>query len=123
MLSDPACERLVDLLPEVAAGNMLLAAADRQHVGVCDRCGDELADHRRLHRSLRSLSLQRIEPPEGLLDDILSAVDAAGGRPVVVWMRGRRAAYVSGLAAATAAAAGGALVLASRSRRRFRLAS
>lgn len=123
VLSDPVCERLADVLPEVAAGNVLLAADDRRHVSDCGRCGDELTDHRQLHRALRQLSQLGIEPPEGLLEEILAAVDAAGARPVVVWMRGRRVAYVSGLAAATAAAAGGALVLASRSRRRFRLAS
>ena len=65
-----------------------------------------------------------IEPAPGLLPDILAAIEEAGERRALrELLDGRRVAYLGGLAAAaTAAGVGGALVIASRSRRRLRLA-
>jgi len=59
------------------------------------------------------------------LPDILAALEEAGEkRALRELLDGRRVAYVGGIAAAaTAAGVGGALVLASRSKRRLRLAS
>jgi hypothetical protein len=131
MLSDPetaqgvpVCERLADRLAEVAVGNLLLAADERQHVEHCLRCQAEVVQYRRLLRALRTLRTQVIEPSPGLLAGIMATVESAGERRAVSGMlRGRRVVYVGGIAAATAAAAaGGAIVLATRSRRRVRIA-
>lgn len=116
----PDCAVVAVDLVDAAAGDRLLDGPGRHHVAGCARCRGELEEHRRLARVLPSLRHVTIEPPEGLLDDVLAALDASGGRPVVIGAWGRRAAYVSGLAAA---AAGGALVIANRSRRRLRPAS
>jgi hypothetical protein len=57
-------------------------------------------------------------PTPGLLPEILAAIGEAGEQQALRSMvRGRRAAYLGGLAAATAAGAAGAVVLTLRSRR------
>jgi hypothetical protein len=119
------CEQVSGHLAEVAEGRVFLGGDERRHVEHCLRCQAEVAQYRRLLRGLRAMRTERIDPPDGLLADILAGVEqAAGQRAVVAALRGKRAAYVGGFAAAaTAAAAGGAIVLASRSRRRIRLAS
>jgi hypothetical protein len=120
-----SCAHLAERLPEAAAGNLLLSAIERQHVEQCLRCQAELVQYRKLLRALRTLRTELLEPAPGLLAEVLAAVESAGERRAVSGvLRGRRVAYVGGLAAAaTAAAAGGAIVLASRSRRRVRIAS
>ena len=63
-----------------------------------------------------------LEPAPGLLADILATLEEAGERHAIRSMlRGRRAAYLGGLAAATAAGAAGAILL-GRSRRRLKIA-
>lgn len=89
----------------------------RSHVATCLRCQAELAQYRRLARTLRSLKSQQATPLDGLLDDIIAVLDDpellhSGPR------LGRRTAYLGGIAAATAAGAAGALVIASRVRSR-----
>lgn len=89
----------------------------RTHVDTCLRCQAEVAQYRRLARTLRSLRSRQATPLDGLLDDIIAVLDDpellhSGSRP------GRRAAYLSGIAAATAAGAAGAIVIASRVRSR-----
>ena len=89
----------------------------RDHVATCLRCQAELAQYRRLARTLRSLRSQEVVPLDGLLDDIIAVLDD----PELLHDRsrmGRRAAYLSGIAAATAAGAAGAIVIASRVRSR-----
>ena len=119
------CDDVTSDFGEVAAGRLLLGGAERAHVEQCLRCQAELVQYRRLLRTLRSVRTELLEPAPGLLTDVLAAVGAAGEQGAMVSvLRGRRVAYVGGIAAAaTAAAAGGALVFASRSRRRVRLAS
>ena len=118
------CEQLADRLAEVAAGQVLLDGPARDHVGSCLQCQAEMVQYRRMLRALRALRTEVLEPSPGQVTGVLAALAAAGEqRAVDGLLRGRRVVYVGGLAAAAATAAGGALVLASRSRRRVRLAS
>jgi hypothetical protein len=118
------CEDVSSLLSDVAAGATSLDAHARAHVDRCLRCQAELVQYRKLLRALHALRVQVIEPTPGLLPDILAAIEEAGERRALrELLDGRRVAYLGGLAAAaTAAGVGGALVIASRSRRRLRLA-
>jgi hypothetical protein len=119
------CEQVSPLLSDVAEGAAGLDAERRAHVDRCLRCQAELVQYRKLLRALHALRVQVIEPAPGLLPDILAAIEEAGERRALrELLDGRRVAYLGGLAAAaTAAGVGGALVIASRSRRRLRLAS
>jgi hypothetical protein len=120
-----ACEQISVQLSDVAEGAAGLDAESRAHVDRCLRCQAELVQYRKLLRALHALRVQVIEPAPGLLPDILAAIEEAGERRALrELLDGRRVAYLGGLAAAaTAAGVGGALVMASRSRRRLRLAS
>lgn len=114
------CDVVAEQLAEVAAGAVLLDGPARRHVETCLRCQAELAQYRRLFRSLRSLSDDVAEPSPGLLEDVLASIDALGDRRALAELvAGRRMAYLGGLAAA---AGGAAIVFASRSRRWPRLA-
>jgi len=119
------CEEISVRLSDVAEGAGSLDAESRAHVDRCLRCQAELVQYRKLLRALHALRVQVIEPAPGLLPDILAAIEEAGERRALrELLDGHRVAYLGGLAAAaTAAGVGGALVIASRSRRRLRLAS
>ena len=118
------CEQVANQLSDAAAGEILLDGPARDHVGECLRCQADLVQYRRMLRALRALRTEVLEPAPGQVAGVLAAVAAAGEqRAVDGLLRGRRVVYVGGLAAAAATAAGGALVLASRSRRRVRIAS
>ncbi|MBK9179635.1 MAG: hypothetical protein IPM45_08705 [Acidimicrobiales bacterium] len=118
------CEAVAALLPAAADGTPISDPRARQHVETCLRCQAELVQYRRLLRALRSLRAERLQPAPGLVTEVLAAVESAGERHAVrALLRGRRVAYLGGLAAATAAGAAGAIVLTTRSRRgRVRLA-
>ena len=118
------CEQVAELLPGIVDGAQSADRAVARHVDACLRCQAELVQYRKLLRVLRNLRTDVLEPAPGLLTDVLAALEEAGERSAVrSLIRGRRAAYVGGIAAATAAAgAAGAIVLASRARRRMRLA-
>jgi hypothetical protein len=114
------CDEVTELLPGVVDGSRPAADAVARHVDHCLRCQAELVQYRRLLRTLRQLRTDVLEPAPGLLTDILANIEAAGERRAIrSLVRGRRAAYVGGIAAAaTAASAAGAIVLVSRARRR-----
>ena len=77
----------------------------------------ELAQYRKLVRTLGSLRLDLADPGPGAVDDVFLALDAAAGRHAVrSIVSGRRVAYLGGIAAATAAGVGSAIVLARRRR-------
>jgi hypothetical protein len=106
------CDELSLRLAEVADDSVPLIGPDATHVATCLRCQAELAQYRRLLRSLRALRTQAVLPEGDLLTDLLEALRPPA--PVTrLHRRNRRAAYLGGLAAATAGAAG-ALVWASR---------
>lgn len=119
------CEDVASVLPGIVDGSRPAATAVADHVDHCLQCQAELVQYRKLLRTLRQLRTEVLEPSPGLLTDILAGLEEAGERRAVrSLVRGRRAAYVGGIAAAaTAAGAAGAIVLASRVRhRRMRLA-
>lgn len=114
------CEEITEVLPGIVDGSRPATEAVTRHVDHCLRCQAELVQYRRLLRTLRQLRTEVLEPSPGLLTDILAGLEAAGERRAIrSLVRGRRAAYVGGIAAAaTAASAAGAIVLVSRARRR-----
>ena len=115
------CEDLAVALAESADGVLPDARAQR-HVDGCLRCQAELAQYRKLLRTLHSLRTELLAPNPGLVSDVLAAIEAAGERQAVrSLVQGRWVAYVGGLAAATAAAGAGAVfVLTTRRNRRLR---
>jgi hypothetical protein len=119
------CDDVAELLPGVVDGSGSAELGLRRHVEGCLRCQAELVQYRRVLRTLHHLRTEVLEPAPGLLTEILANLEAAGERGAVrSLLSGRRGAYIGGLAAATAAgAAAGAIVLASRARKRVRLAS
>jgi hypothetical protein len=117
------CDQVADRLSDAADGALLLDAPAREHVEQCLRCQAELVQYRKLLRALRALRTEVLEPAPGLLPEVLAGLEEAGERRALKnLLRGRRVAYVGGIAAATAAGAAGAIVLASRARRRMPLA-
>ncbi len=117
------CDQVADALPAIVDGLEVAHLEVQRHVAACLRCQAQLAQHRKILRVLHQLRSEVLEPAPGLLPDILAAIGAAGERRAIHdLLNGRRVAYVGGIAAATAAGAAGA-ILASRARRRVRLAS
>ncbi len=126
MPAELRCDDVAPTLAELAAAGSTDLRA-RRHVESCLRCQAELVQYRKLLRALRALRTDVLRPAPGLVADVLASLEEAGERHAIrALLTGRRAAYLSGIAAATAAGAAGAIVLASRSRarnaRRFRLA-
>ena len=117
------CEDLTIALAGSVDGELADARA-RAHVEGCLRCQAELAQYRKLVRTLHSLRTEVLVPAPGLVNDVLAALEEVGERQAVrSLVRGRRAAYMGGLAVATAAAGAGAvIVLASRRNRSLRAA-
>jgi hypothetical protein len=112
------CEDLAIDLSTVADGSALMGADQRRHVESCLRCQAELVQYRKLLRTMHTMRTEVLEPAPGLLADLLAGVAGAGERRAIRSMvRGHRAAYLGGLAAATAAGAAGAIVFASRTRK------
>jgi hypothetical protein len=111
-------------LPGIVDGMEVAELDLRRHVETCIRCQAELAQYRKVLRTLHQMRTELLEPAPGLLPDILVAIGAASERNAMKYLlTGRRGAYLGGIAAATAAGAAGALVLASRRHRRVAVAS
>lgn len=125
MPAEPArtCASVAEELSATVGSGDALAPATRAHVDTCLRCQADLVQYRKLLRGLRALRTELIEPAPGLLPEILAGIGRAGEDHALRAVgRGRRAAYIGGIAAATAAGAAGAIVLATRNRR-MRIAS
>ena len=108
------CDDLADEL--AACDELLLSTGGRAHVAECLRCQAELANYRRLRRSMRSLASEPVDVGATLEHEILLSLDRQGerfGRRVPA----RAAATIGGLAAAA-----GVIALATRQRRHTRLA-
>ena len=109
------CDDAAVVLLDMVDASDVAEGPRRAHVERCLRCQAELAQHRRIRRSLASLRSVTIEPDPSLVAQV---IESLSGAAVVGAPRGglgrHRAAYV---AAATAATAAGAVLLASRSRR------
>ena len=112
------CEDVADHLDAAADGSVALEKAERRHVEQCLRCQAELVQYRKVLRAMRALHTEVLEPTDGLLADVLASIEASGERRAIrSLVRGHRAAYLGGLAAATAAGAAGAVIFANRARR------
>jgi anti-sigma factor RsiW len=112
------CDDISELLAGAVDGTTILDPTATHHVSSCLRCQAELAQYRRLLRSLRSLSEQQVAAPADLPALVRARIDSGGH--VSPWPR--RVAY-AGAVAATAAAGAGAIVLVATRSRRLRLAS
>ena len=118
-----SCDDVAAALPGIVDGMEVADIEVQRHVAACLRCQAELVQYRKVLRALHELRTEVLEPTPGFLPDLLVAIGEAGERRAIHHLlNGRRVAYVGGIAAATAAGAAGA-ILASRARRRVRLAS
>ncbi|MDG2028627.1 MAG: hypothetical protein P8J50_16085 [Acidimicrobiales bacterium] len=119
MRSDSTITDCHGLTEDLGAGDdAVLSGPARAHVAECLRCQAELANFRRLRRSMRALASAPALVDVTLEHEILVALDDADGRS---------ARRVPGYAAAAAAvgglaAAAGVIALATRGRRNTRLA-
>jgi len=116
------CKTISLELAEVADGRSSLPAGSKSHVERCLRCQAELAQYRKLLRSLTALKQDRLVPDDDLFQEIVAAVGpgASVHRLHRITHRHKKVAYIGGLAAASAA---GAIVLASRLANKEKLAS
>ncbi|MHB8665837.1 MAG: anti-sigma factor [Acidimicrobiales bacterium] len=105
------CEDISGLLAGVVDGSAVLDPRSSAHVGGCLRCQAEVAQYRRLLRTLRQLRDDPVAVPADLPALVLARLD----HPNSPWAR--RAAYAGALAATAAGAAGAIVLVASRSRR------
>jgi hypothetical protein len=115
------CEQLTDLLSATAGEPKLLEPEAKTHLEGCLRCQAELAQYRKLLKALQQLRTEVIAPAPGLVTDVLLRLEERGERKAVKSiLQGRKAAYVTGIAAASLAAGGAAALV--YSRRKFRVA-
>lgn len=110
------CEKLDIRLSAVVDGTEELVGDLAEHVGTCLRCQAELARRRRLRTELSRLGPDPLISVDGLVDEILAALDDRSRGPRLD-LRGRRAVYTM-VVAAGAAGAAGAIVAATRARGR-----
>jgi anti-sigma factor RsiW len=118
------CEAIAEQLSAIVDGGEKADRRVQRHVESCIRCQAELVQYRKLLKVLHTLRTDVLEPAPGTLSGILAKLEETGERGAIrSLLEGRRAAYVGGIAVATAAAgAAGVIVLASRGRRKMRLA-
>jgi anti-sigma factor RsiW len=101
------CEQARAELPLVLEGDAPASGPLVAHVERCLGCQAELARYRRLVRLLHQLKTSDIEPPAGLVGEVLAVLEKAANRRVVrSLLTGRRAAYAGALLGAGGAAAG-----------------
>jgi len=102
-----SCAEVAADLPGILDAGHPAAASLVSHVETCLGCQAELARYRRLVRLLGQLAAAEVEPPPGVVADILSAVsDAARRRVIRSVLTGRRLAYGGAVLAAGGAAVG-----------------
>lgn len=121
------CDEVHDQMASVVDGTATLDRRSARHAAGCLRCQAELANYRRLRRSLRQLALEPVTAPAGLADSVIEHLDraahtlaASATRAAHPWTR--RAAYAGAVAATAAGAAGAIVLVASRRRGRAVLA-
>ena len=109
------CEAVAERLPAAVDEPGALDAEQAEHVEQCLRCQAELAQYRRLRRTMARHG-HRVGPRAGRSHRRARGLDDALARRARQRTVGKRAAYLGGLAAATAAGVGGVLVLTTRRR-------
>jgi anti-sigma factor RsiW len=117
--SDPSsCANLFESLPAVVdggSGGELMSAAERIHLAQCLRCQAEVANYRRLRRSMRELADVGVPVDPTLEHEILLTLDEYDERS------GRRVPTYAAATLGGLAAAAGVIALATRQRRGGRL--
>jgi anti-sigma factor RsiW len=101
------CAEVVAELPRILDDGLPAEVPLVSHVETCLRCQAELARYRRMVRLLHQLAATEVEPPPGVVADILSVVGSAAQRSMVrSVLNGRSLAYAGAVVAAGGAAAG-----------------
>ncbi|MCL4423322.1 MAG: hypothetical protein M1115_09220 [Actinobacteria bacterium] len=113
---------MAELLPLVVDGTEQASRNVVSHVGSCLRCQAELAKYRRLLRLLHRLQHQGLlSPPESLAADLIACIEAAAERTVAhSALRGRRLAYLIGVAGLMGAAGVSGIIVSGGHHRRVR---
>jgi hypothetical protein len=115
------CEQITDQLAAAGGEPRALEPLARTHLDGCLRCQAELAQYRKLLKALQHLRTDVIAPAPGLVTDVLLKLEQKGERKAVKSiLEGRKAAYITGIAAATVAAGGAAALV--YTRRKLRVA-
>lgn len=111
------CEDVATALPSILDGGRRASSDCIGHVETCLACQAELARYRKLLRLMQDLRSERVNPPPGLLADVIGALESAAERGAVrSALSGRRIAYGAAVAG-TITAAGLVLLIARRSLR------
>ncbi len=99
-----SCAEVAGMLPMVLDGWSAAPEQVVDHVGSCLRCQSELAKYHKLLRLLNQLRAHRVEPPPGVVADVLDALEKAAQRRVIrSVLTGRRLVYAGALAASAGA--------------------
>jgi predicted anti-sigma-YlaC factor YlaD len=107
------CEDVRTALPAILDGRSAATLDIVEHVESCQDCQAELARYRGILRLLQDLRAQRLEPPAGLLGEVLEALEGAAERTALrSALSGRRLAY--GGAIGGMVLAGGLVVIVAR---------
>lgn len=114
------CDDVRPLFPELAGGDGAIDLRAQRHIDSCTGCQTRLREYRTLVRTLGGLRELAVEPPPGLLFDVIAAID--NGSSIRARVRRHRGA-LAGAAGAVAAGALATVVLVVRSRRRLALAA
>jgi anti-sigma factor RsiW len=102
-----SCAEVVTELPRILDDGLPAAAPLVSHVETCLSCQAELARYRRLVRLLHQLAATEIEPPPGVVADVLSVVGTVARRRMIrSVLTGRSLAYAGAVVAAGGAATG-----------------
>jgi anti-sigma factor RsiW len=111
------CAEVAEDLPFILDEGRPASTAVVAHVQTCLRCQAELARYRRLVRLLHQLQTAEVEPPPGVVADVLGVVEAMASRRLIrLALSGRTLGY-AGAAAAAAGATAGLVALAVAHRR------
>jgi hypothetical protein len=99
-----SCAEVALVLPSILDGDCAADEVVVEHVGTCLRCQSELAKYRRLLRLLNQLRASGVDPPPGVVADVLGALEEAAQRRVIrSALTGRRLVYAGAIVAPAAA--------------------
>ncbi len=102
-----SCSEVAVQLPRILDDGLPASAPLVAHVETCLSCQAELARYRKLIRLLHQLAATEVDPPPGLVADVLEVVGTAAKRRMVrSVLTGRSLAYAGAVVAAGGAAAG-----------------
>jgi predicted anti-sigma-YlaC factor YlaD len=111
------CEDIRTALPAILDGRSAATLDIVDHVESCQDCQAELARYRGMLRLMQDLRAQRLEPPAGLMGEVLEALEGAAERTALrSALSGRRLAY-SGAIGGMVLAGGLVVIVARRSAR------